>query len=30
MATKAQIIDFIIETFMEPNGAEISKSKLEG
>lgn len=29
MATKAQIIEFIIETFTEANGEPVSKSKLE-
>lgn len=29
MATKAQLIDFIIETFEEADGNPISKSKLE-
>lgn len=29
MATKAQLIAFIMEMFEEPNGEAISKSKLE-
>lgn len=29
MATKAQLIEFIIETFVEESGSEISKAKLE-
>ena len=29
MATKAQLIKFIMETFSEPDGNEISKSKLD-
>lgn len=30
MATKAQLIKFIMETFTESNGEAISKSKLDG
>lgn len=30
MATKAQLIKFIMEVFAEPNGEAISKSKLDG
>ena len=30
MATKAQLINFILEMFSEPDGKEVSKSKLEG
>lgn len=30
MATKAQLINFIMDTFSEPDGNEVSKSKLEG
>ena len=29
MATKAQLIEFILETFEEPEGNTVSKSKLE-
>jgi len=29
MATKAQLIKFIMETFSEPDGSEISKPKLD-
>ena len=30
MATKAQLIAFIMDTFNEPGGVEIVKSKLDG
>lgn len=30
MATKSQLIDFIISKFTEPDGNEVSRSKLEG
>lgn len=29
MATKAQLINFILETFTEPDGNSVSKSKLD-
>lgn len=30
MATKAQLIQFILDTFREPDGNEPSKTKLDG